>query len=131
MNTLPPTEPLKAALTPPIAATDAERVHHSYSPSSLQSLEACPCYRNKQEVVLHERCIAGTKAHNVTETGEDDKELSDEDAVAAAECMDFYARRVELLEEARLREINKWIEEHPEPVEPRYKGKKFATLIEH
>jgi hypothetical protein len=114
MNTLPPTEPLKAALTPPIAATDAERVHHSYSPSSLQSLEACPCYRNKQEAVLNERCIAGTKAHNVTETGEDDKELSDEDAVAAAECMDFYERRVGLLEEARSRAVKEHIANHPD-----------------
>lgn len=80
-----------------------ERVHHPYSPSSTQSLEACPCFRNRKEKTLHERCVAGTKAHGVTETGNDDASLSDEDAVAAAECVDFYERRVLLLQDARLR----------------------------
>lgn len=37
-------------------------------------------------------------AHMVTETGEDNNELSDDDAEAAAECMDFYNQRKQLME---------------------------------
>lgn len=68
--------------------------------------EACPMFQSKQEAALHERCIAGTKAHAVTETGIDDNTLSDEDAAAAAECMDFYERRKELMLEARQRAVD-------------------------
>jgi len=35
----------------------------------------------------------GTIAHKVTETGEDDNRLDDNDAAAAAECIDFYDKR--------------------------------------
>lgn len=79
----------------------AERKHHSYSPSTLQSLEACPCFRGKEST--HERTIAGSRAHKVTELREDDARLSDDDAEAAAECLDFYERRRVLMEEARVR----------------------------
>lgn len=82
-----------------------ERIHHPYSPSTLQSLEACPCYEGKQGEV-HIRALEGTKAHKVTETGEDDHTLSDDDAEAAAECMDFYNSRKQLLEEARTKAFN-------------------------
>ena len=77
------------------AASDlvAERVHHPFSPSGLQNYEACPAYQSKQDGPVHERTTAGTKSHGVTETREDDNELSDEDSVAAAECLDFYDRR--------------------------------------
>lgn len=77
-----------------------ERIHHPYSPSTLQSLEACPCFEQKQGEV-HVRAIAGTKAHKLTETGEDDLTLDDADAEAAAECMDFYNSRKQLMEDAR------------------------------
>lgn len=77
------------------------RTHHSYSPSTLQSLEACPCYRGKEST--HERTIAGSRAHAVTESRVDDARLSDEDAEAAAECLDFYESRRQLMEEARVR----------------------------
>lgn len=70
-----------------------ERPHHPFSPSQLQSLEACPCYLGKESDVPHARTIAGTRAHNVTETGEDDNRLSDEDTLAAAECLDFVEQR--------------------------------------
>jgi hypothetical protein len=49
----------------------------------------------------------GTIAHNVTETGEDDARLSDEDTLNAVECMEFYERRKQLMEEARQREVAK------------------------
>lgn len=81
------------------------RPHHSYSPSTLQSLEACPCYRGKQAETPHERTIAGSRAHKVTESREDDARLSDDDAEAAAECLDFYERRRQLMEESRESEV--------------------------
>jgi len=84
------------------------RVHHPYSPSTLQSLEACPCYIGKQSAVEHERTTAGTRAHGVAESGEDDNRLSDEDAAAAAECLDFVEHHRRLFEEARTR----YIQEH-------------------
>jgi hypothetical protein len=77
-----------------------ERAHHPYSPSSLQNLEACPCYRNRQGEV-HEAAIKGTLQHAVTETGEDDHRLDDDEAGMAAECMDYYQREKMKLEELR------------------------------
>jgi hypothetical protein len=82
-----------------------ERKHHPYSPSTLQSLEACPCYIGKQSAVVHERTTAGTRAHGVVESGEDDNRLSDEDAAAAAECLDFVEHHRQLFEEARARAV--------------------------
>lgn len=79
--------------------TTETRKHHSYSPSTLQSLEACPCYRGKEST--HARTIAGSIAHAVTESKQDDARLDDDDAEAAAECLDFYERRRVLMEEAR------------------------------
>lgn len=81
--------------------TTETRKHHSYSPSTLQSLEACPCYRGKES--NHARTIAGSIAHAVTESKQDDARLDDDDAEAAAECLDFYERRRALMEEARQR----------------------------
>src|SRR6266508_246296 len=75
------------------------RTHHPYSPSSLQSLEACPCFKSREN--NHIRSIMGTISHRVVETGQADLRLSDEDAAAAAECIDFYDRRLELARLAR------------------------------
>lgn len=82
-----------------------QRKHHPYSPSTLQSLEACPSYIGKQSDTPHERTTAGTRAHGMVESGTDDNRLDDEDAVAAAECMDFVSRRRQLMDEARARDI--------------------------
>lgn len=87
-----------------IPATE-ERKHHACSPSSLQYVEACPHFRNHNEV--HEAAIAGTIQHTSTETGEDDMRLSDDQALHVAECMDFFERRKQLMEEARQREIQR------------------------
>lgn len=76
-----------------------ERIHHPYSPSTLQSLEACPCYKSRPST--HIRTIIGTISHQVTETREDDNRLDDEDALAAAECLDFYDKRVQLAQAIR------------------------------
>lgn len=79
-----------------LVSESLERPHHPYSPSKLQSLEACPCYEGKETDKPHVRTVAGTRAHGMTESGEDDERLSDEDATAAAECLDFveYHRRL-------------------------------------
>src|SRR5688572_24995158 len=65
-----------------------ERVHHPYSPSTLQSIEACPCYKSRPS--QHVRTIIGTLAHKATETRRDDDRLDDDDASAVAQCLDFY-----------------------------------------
>lgn len=76
---------------------EAERTHHDYSPSTLQSLEACPGFKSRDS--NHVRTIIGTISHKVTETREDDNRLDDEDAASAAECLDFYdARRAAALD---------------------------------
>src|SRR6266581_7853883 len=75
----------------------AERPHHPYSPSSLQSLEACPHYKSRDS--KHIRTIAGTLAHKATETREDNDELSDDDALHVAACLDFYDKRKAILED--------------------------------
>lgn len=80
------------------------RTHHPYSPSSLQSLEVCPCFQSRES--KHVRTIIGTIAHKVTETREDDLRLSDEDAAAAAECLDFYDGRVKLAIGSRQDAVN-------------------------
>jgi len=82
-----------------------ERTHHPYSPSSLQFREACPCYENRD--VVNARAVAGTLAHAVTDTGQDDERLSDDDASNAAACMDFYERQKQLFIEERDREIKR------------------------
>lgn len=74
-----------------------ERVHHPRSPSKLQFLEACPCYQSKEGKV-HARATAGTLAHKVVDSGEDAANLGDDDALAAAECLDFVAQRREILQ---------------------------------
>lgn len=80
--------------TTPAPVNTEERAHHPYSPSSLQSIEVCPVFKSKSST--HIRTIVGTIAHKVTETREDDARLSDEDAEAAAECIDFYDKRLEM-----------------------------------
>src|ERR1043166_7522375 len=75
---------------------DVDRPHHPYSPSWLQSGEACPCYRSRDS--KHERTIAGTIAHKASEKQEDDNRLSDDDALAVAECLDFYDSRLNELQ---------------------------------
>jgi hypothetical protein len=64
-----------------------ERAHHPRSPSGLQMEEACPMYarRNTTSAAAEK----GTKQHAITETGQDDNELSDDEVYAAVQCMEF------------------------------------------
>lgn len=67
------------------------RVHHPFSPSKLQSLEACPCYESTQND--SEASRVGTAQHSIAESGLDDPTLSDHKVAAAAECMRFVDER--------------------------------------
>jgi hypothetical protein len=101
-------------LDPP--AEVAPRSHHPYSPSTLQSLEACPCYQSRDN--KHARTIIGTISHNVAETGVDDARLDDDDAAAVAECLDFYEKRRQGALEFRNRTARLHIEDDiPEIIE--------------
>jgi len=99
--------PAAVAAVADVATAREERKHHPYSPSTLQNLEWCPCYRSRQSDTPHERTTAGTRAHGVVETGQDDQRISDADAVAAAECLDFVAQRQQLMEDEARREVEK------------------------
>jgi hypothetical protein len=81
-----------------------ERPHHPFSPSWLQSGEVCPDFKSRS--TEHARTIAGTIGHKIAETGEDDMRLSDDDALAVAECLDFYESRRKIMQ-AGADEINK------------------------
>lgn len=73
-----------------------ERYHHPYSPSQLNSIEACPCYRSKES--HHERTVAGSIAHESAEKKVIDARLSDEDSEAVAESIDFTEARKQLMQ---------------------------------
>lgn len=77
------------------------RKHHPYSPSTLQYREACPCYQPQQTETPHPRTVIGTIAHGVTETGEDDPRLSDDDTDLVVECIEFYEARKKILQDER------------------------------
>lgn len=83
-------------MTTPTILADEERFHHPYSPSTLNSIEACPVYRSRES--KHERTVAGSIAHKSTETKEIDNRLSDEDAEAVAESIDFTEARKQLMQ---------------------------------
>lgn len=83
---------------------NAERVHHPYSPSKLQPLEACPNYESR--FTESEAARIGTLQHDVADTGVDDKRLADYRALAVVECMKFVDERFRLYPKGqRLHEI--------------------------
>jgi Protein of unknown function (DUF2800) len=99
-----------APIDPPVPppTPEPERPHHPYSPSQLNSLEACPCYKSSNSGSTHERTIAGTKSHAMVEKGVDDSSVGDEDAAAVAECMDFVEHRKRLAEDAFAKAKGGW-----------------------
>src|SRR5688572_1930013 len=65
--------------------------HHAFSPSTLQMREACPKYQpNHNE---NEAALLGSLQHAAVESGEDNDELTDVRAFAAAECLGFFQER--------------------------------------
>lgn len=65
----------------------SERLHHPFSPSTLQAREACPKYEPTNTET--EASEAGTRQHAAVETGEDDNNLDDFQAIAVAECKKY------------------------------------------
>jgi len=65
----------------------ATRVHHPYSPSKLQSLEACPKYQSTNTASA--ASLAGTKQHDAVEAKADTLELDDHQALAVAQCVAY------------------------------------------
>jgi len=70
---------------------NTERVHHPFSPSSLQSREACPKFQNRNST--NEAAVFGSIQHDAVERGADDNRLSDDRAAAVANCMIFCEER--------------------------------------
>jgi hypothetical protein len=69
-----------------------DRVHHPYSPSSLQSREACPKYKPSHSD--NEASIMGTLQHSAVESDLDDNRIPDYRALAVAQCKEFAAERI-------------------------------------
>lgn len=72
-----------------------ERIHHPYSPSSLQNREACAKFEQREGAV-HEMAVTGTMQHNAVDSGIDDPRLPDYRAAAVAECIKFAEARAKL-----------------------------------
>lgn len=68
-----------------------ERVHHPYSPSKLQMLEACPKLQSINSE--SEAAFTGTMQHDVADSGIDNARLPDYKAMAAVDCMKFAESR--------------------------------------
>ena len=58
-----------------------ERIHHPYSPSKLQALEACPKYEGVQND--NPASAMGTAQHDIVESGLDNPRIPDAKAMAA------------------------------------------------
>lgn len=69
-----------------------ERIHHPYSPSTLQSREACPKYTPTN--TESDASIAGTMQHDAVDSGMDDPRIADYQAEAVAECIAFAEERM-------------------------------------
>lgn len=85
----------------------SERKHHPYGPSKLQNLEACPCWGSIDGD--SEKARLGTLQHNVVETGQDNLTLSDDEASAAAQCLDFFEQKKQLWAEAKQRAVEEFM----------------------
>src|SRR5262245_5402353 len=71
----------------------AERVHHPYSPSTLQAREGCAKFQPDHSAPVHETAEIGTRQHNAVETQTDDPKLLDYRAAAVVDCIKFAEER--------------------------------------
>lgn len=69
-----------------------DRLHHPFSPSTLNSREACPKYQPTQTESDASRM--GTLQHNAVESDEDDARLSDRRALVVAQCKELITDRI-------------------------------------
>lgn len=65
----------------------APRVHHPFSPSKLQALEACPKYESRSGDSAASR--AGTVQHDAVDSESDSAHMTDNQALAVAECLAY------------------------------------------
>lgn len=65
-----------------------ERPHHPFSPSTLQYRESCSYYQPTNGD--NEASKAGTRQHNAVDAALDDNLLSDDQAAAVADCLEFF-----------------------------------------
>lgn len=65
----------------------AERKHHPFSPSKLQALEACAKFESRSGD--SEASRAGTRQHDAAEAESDHAHLTDNQALAVAECLAY------------------------------------------
>ena len=70
------------------------RVHHPFSPSSLQSREACAKFQNRNST--NAAAVMGSIQHNMVESRSDDERVSDKHAEAVAQCILFAEERAAL-----------------------------------
>lgn len=102
------------------------RKHHIFSPSQLNSLEACPCYVGAQNE--NQAAFFGTLQHTATESLTDDPRLSDGQAFAVAECVAFGEREAAAYPNCRiLRELYLPIDDEVYVVEVNGKNKLVET----
>jgi len=69
-----------------------DRIHHPFSPSTLQCREACPKYQPTQSE--NEASIMGTLQHNAVESDEDDNRIPDHKALVVAQCKEMVTDRI-------------------------------------
>lgn len=69
-----------------------DRVHHPYSPSTLQCREACPKYAPTHEE--SEASVMGTLQHTAVESDLDDNRIPDYRALAVAQCKEYAQQRI-------------------------------------
>lgn len=75
--------------------TSKDRVHHPYSPSSLQMSEGCPKFQQRGGP-LHEMAVTGTMQHDMVESQIDNPKIPDYRAMAVTECILFAESRAKL-----------------------------------
>lgn len=93
-----------------------QRSHHIFSPSQLNSLEACPCYEGAQND--NQAAFLGTLQHEAIERLTDDPRLSDERAFAVADCVTYAESRAAAYPNSRvLRELYMPVDEEAYIVE--------------
>lgn len=68
------------------------RLHHPYSPSSLQMREGCAKFQ-QNEGDVHEMAKVGTRQHDAVDSKIDDPQLPDYRAAAVVECISFAEER--------------------------------------
>lgn len=125
----------------------SEKQHHAFSPSTLQMREACPKYQpNHSE---NEASLLGSLQHAVVESGEDNNELTDVRAFAAAECLGFFQERAKAYPGCKvIQEVYlpiddevlvvdaRWIEQFDistddGQISPGFRGRQEYRVIEH